>query len=103
MLAPARPLFIIMEEEKDFYATNVVYQVKDNAYFDTDVTYTRVPNNRGWVDAKKFRPVCYDLVYLKYVNKTITGWWTGSTWQGLRVRSSEFPLFWSKKYEKENK
>jgi hypothetical protein len=44
-----------------------------------------VPKKEGWADAKKYLPQHYDLCQLKLTNeKYVSGWWTGTSWDGLR-------------------
>lgn len=52
----------------------------------------------GWVDAKKYLPVDYDLMYLKFKNKkTSHGWVVGNKWDGLNINSKDDVLYWKRK------
>jgi hypothetical protein len=52
----------------------------------------------GWVDASRYLPAEFDLVYLKIsdVKKTITGWIVGNSWDGLRIKPGEKVLYWKR-------
>lgn len=51
----------------------------------------------GWVDAKKYHPADYDIVYIRPKNKpTMTGWHCGE-WIGLRLKDTDEVLYWKKK------
>lgn len=48
----------------------------------------------GWVDAKKYLPISYDLVYTRCETKTVAGWWNGIHWEGLRLKDADRVLCW---------
>lgn len=48
----------------------------------------------GWVNAKNYLPVSYDVVQMKLPKKTIPGWWNGYRWEGLRLRDEDEVLLW---------
>jgi len=51
----------------------------------------------GWADTTKFLPMDLDLCILKFENKTIFGWYSGNSWDGMRVKEGEIPLYWKLK------
>lgn len=54
----------------------------------------------GWADSKEYLPEDFDLVYMKRDGqKTIPGWVTGSTWNGLRLKSTDHIPYWKRKPE----
>ena len=54
----------------------------------------------GWVDAKNFMPMDFDLCQLKVKDKKIrVGWNCGSIWDGLKVAHDEEVLYWKKSKE----
>ncbi len=54
----------------------------------------------GWVDARKYLPGDYDLMYLKIKNKeSRAGWIVGNKWDGLRVCPDDEVIYWKKKQE----
>lgn len=71
---------------------------KDVMIVDMDtVKYTDLPNGLfGWHDAKKYFPLECDLVEVKTDNKTVTGWWTGNYWMGLRLKQKDKVKQWKK-------
>lgn len=61
---------------------------------------TVVSDIDGWVDAKKYLPVDYDLMYLKIKDKpTAHGWIVGRKWDGLKIKPEDEILYWKKKQE----
>lgn len=52
----------------------------------------------GWVDAKKFLPLDFDLVSLKVKgkDKVLTGWSTGNSFDGLRLDQNAEVVFWKR-------
>lgn len=50
----------------------------------------------GWVDATKFLPIDYDLMYLKVdgVKGFIRGWYSGTVWDGLKYQEGQKVLYW---------
>lgn len=60
-------------------------------------TYPQVETDYdGWVDSTKFLPGNYDLVTLKTEIETKRGWYTGQTWDGMRVSPDDRILYWKK-------
>lgn len=52
----------------------------------------------GWVDAKKYLPADYDLMYLKIKDKKSShGWITGCKWDGLHISAGDEILYWKRK------
>jgi hypothetical protein len=74
------------------------YVFKDK---DKTLSYkTVVSDIDGWVDASKYLPADYDLMYLKIKNKPTThGWVFGTKWDGLKVQPDDEVLYWKKKQE----
>lgn len=52
-----------------------------------------------WVDASKFLPADFDLVYIKTPKriKTIPAWSVGSNWDGLNIKIDEKITHWKKR------
>ena len=59
-----------------------------------------------WADAARFRPAPYALILMrvkrknlegKEVEKTIPGWWTGSSWDGRTYEKTDKVLYWKNK------
>lgn len=50
----------------------------------------------GWVDASKFLPRDYDLVYMKSKDKIVIGWHGKNSWDGLKVPADFVPIYWKK-------
>lgn len=54
----------------------------------------------GWADSSRFLPGDFDLVYLKIEGKkTISGWSTGTAWDGLKLEKDSNILFWKRKLD----
>ena len=54
----------------------------------------------GWADASRFLPEDFDLVYMRLKrDKSIPGWFNGSSWTGLRLKSDDKVVFWKRKLE----
>lgn len=49
-----------------------------------------------WVDAKKFLPADFDLMFLKTKDKTYPGWSSGVKWDGLNVPKNLEVLYWKR-------
>ena len=61
-----------------------------------DVIY----DENGWVDARRFLPADYDLLYLKIKDKPRRiGWSVGTKWDGLKIKKEDEILEWNKKNE----
>lgn len=50
----------------------------------------------GWVDVNQYLPGEYDLCLLKTPKRTITGWHTGQSWDGLKLKRDEIVLYWKR-------
>jgi len=60
-----------------------------------DLSYSSLKSDvDGWVDASIFRPFPYDMVTLKTEDKTMSGWWTGNSWDGLKMKVEDKILYW---------
>ena len=69
---------------------------KERKFSYTDVEYD--PDN--WVDANKYLPADYDLMYLKIKDKkTISGWAVGCNWDGLHFNDKDIVLYWKRKQD----
>jgi hypothetical protein len=53
-------------------------------------------DERGWADAKKYLPVPFDLVYVDDGEKIVTGWWSGTFWDGLRLKKDTKVIKWKR-------
>ena len=51
----------------------------------------------GWVDASRFLPLDYDLVYARLEDKTIAAWHAGRKWDGLHLKPGSNVKYWKKK------
>ena len=78
-----------------------------NLIFDTKKNEERKANYRDvkydadkWVDATKFLPADFDLVYLKVFGRErdVAGWINGDKWDGLNFKPEYKVLQW-KRYE----
>ena len=55
-------------------------------------------NEDGWADAKKYRPIPFDLVTIQTeTGKNFIGWWNTLCWQGLRLRKQDHIKFWKRR------
>lgn len=50
----------------------------------------------GWVDAKKFLPADFDLLFMKNKKCTYRGWSHGTKWDGLNVPEDIEVLYWKR-------
>lgn len=51
----------------------------------------------GFADAKEFVPIQFDMCQLILNSgKSILGWWTGSGWDGLKVKVDDPVIRWRK-------
>jgi hypothetical protein len=71
------------------------YQVGKDGFRFTDLK----TDYDGWIDAKWVYPFPYDLVFIKTQEKTKPGWWTGYSWEGLRITPEDVPLYWKQELE----
>lgn len=54
----------------------------------------------GWVDAKKFMPIDFDLCFLKIKDKkSCMGWSSGTVWDGLKLAKDDEVLYWKRSKE----
>jgi hypothetical protein len=51
----------------------------------------------GWADSSKYLPGDYDLCFLKTEEKTLPGWHTGISWDGLNVPENLVVKYWKRK------
>jgi hypothetical protein len=60
--------------------------------------YSDIPSEKGWVEVLKFLPIPFDLMYLRVKDKgrTVSGWWNGQNWEGLRLKKEEKVLKWKR-------
>lgn len=73
------------------------YQVTKDDFTNKDIK----TDYDGWVDPKLYRPEPYELVIMKLERKTISGWWTGHKWEGLRLIKGDKILYWKSKENRE--
>lgn len=65
-----------------------------------NLKYTDLPNGlHGWHDPTNYYPKEFDLVEIQTEEKTITGWWTGNYWMGLRLCKNDKVKSWKKARE----
>jgi len=74
----------------DWRAYSPPYTVGKDEFHYCNVKY----DYDGWADAYQFRPYPYDLVNIKTDLHYRTGWWNGSSWEGLRLKEEEKVLYW---------
>jgi hypothetical protein len=66
------------------------------------LTYKHIQSDEdGWVDAKVYRPIPYDLVKVKTQGKHKYCWWNGHFWEGFRLQAQDLIFSW--KIEKEGR
>jgi hypothetical protein len=76
---------------------NEVFEVGEKDSDGKNFTYTQINYLNGWADAKKYLPFKYDLVNIKFKNKTVHGWWDGLNWVGLKINPTDEAIQWKKK------
>ena len=58
-------------------------------------SYRNIPTEQGWADYFKFVPASYDLVTIRTrEGKECPGWWSDSSWYGLRMRKGDKVIQW---------
>ena len=77
-----------VQVEKSYKDGKIKYTYKDVKY-DID----------GWVDAKKYLPADYDLCLMKTKSRTLYGWYSGLSWDGMKIKDSDQILFWKRKQQ----
>lgn len=57
--------------------------------------------NEKWADANKYLPADFDLVWCKIQDmpKPLTGWHTGTGWDGLKMQPEYKVLSWKMNYD----
>jgi hypothetical protein len=50
----------------------------------------------GWVETSQYIPGEFDLVILKNLDKTKSGWRSGNVWDGMRIDHSEEFTHWKR-------
>jgi hypothetical protein len=63
--------------------------------------YSDVPTDADkWVFDLTFRPIAYDLLYLKVKGafRIKSGWWNGDLWEGLRLKPDDTILAWKRNF-----
>jgi len=63
-------------------------------------TYASYSKDRfGWIESKD-KPQSFDLISMVTdSHKTRIGWWTGSSWFGIKLKEGEKIIKWKKKAE----
>lgn len=62
-----------------------------------NVNYTALPGGiEAWQTPDEYLPRPFDIVYMDVGRKTITGWWTGNLWMGLRLKKEDKISKWKK-------
>jgi hypothetical protein len=58
--------------------------------------YGRIPKDGdGFIDAKLYKPQPFFLLWMILENRrTIPGWWTGSRFEGYRLKSTDAVIRW---------
>lgn len=62
-----------------------------------------IKDEDGFINSARYLPLPNDIVYLeierngKKISKNLTGWWTGSYWEGARLSPGDKILRWRKK------
>ena len=69
-----------------------------------ELTYRQIGYKKeDWVDANKYRPMAFDLVYIKTMEdgKEIKkkGWWTGKCWISKMKEVQEIVTSWNRDME----
>lgn len=64
---------------------------------DKILSYCNCPkDDDGWVDAGKYLPNNYDLVFIKTKNKVYSGWYSINCWDGYGVKEDIEVICWKK-------
>ena len=72
-------------------------KLRNFAYRDIDF------DKDGWVDASKYMPIDYDLVFLKIEGKrSVSGWSSGNGWDGLKFNEASKVTHWKRKFEEKD-
>jgi hypothetical protein len=77
---------------------NPVFRRRYVRYRYADVTF----NKEGWACAKSHLPRSFDIVALrvdcgtKEAFKTINGWWSGTQWEGIRLKKKDEIIQWKR-------
>ncbi len=58
-------------------------------------------DTEGWVDAKEYLPVNFDLVHMKVGTKVLSGWIAGNKWDGLRLLPNMKVEYWRRRFGQE--
>jgi len=52
-------------------------------------------NEHGWADANDYKPIPYDILYLKTsTGKVVKGWWAEFFFDGLRLKKEDVVVKW---------
>lgn len=73
--------------------------IDKNTGLERPYKYSDIPTDEDqWVLDLTYRPIPFDLLYLKIRNKpkTIGGWWNGKIWQGLRLKKDDDVIAWKR-------
>lgn len=62
--------------------------------------YIKVKFDEGkWADASKYLPADFDLCYCKTHDRIVSGWHTGTCWDGLNMKPEYKILYWKLNYD----
>ena len=53
----------------------------------------------GWVDAKQYLPMDFDLVYMRTEKGIYVGWSIGKKWDGIKHSKKDKILYWKRKID----
>lgn len=65
-----------------------------------DTFYYRITkfDKEGWANAKKAKPIPFDMVTIETASgKRCPAWWNESLWEGLRLRKNDKILRWKRR------
>lgn len=60
----------------------------------TDLVKQKIADIEGWARPQDALPIPFDMLYLKTPERTYTGWWTGSDWEGYRLPQAAQVVLW---------
>ncbi len=73
------------------------YENKKRPFSYIDIPYEN--GKKKWADASKYLPQEFDLCHCKTKDRTLPGWYTGISWDGLNLKPQTEVLFWKLNYD----
>lgn len=71
-----------------------IYEDPQRAFCYIDIKYEK----GKWADSSKFLPADFDLCHCKIDDRVVSGWHSGTEWEGFRIKPKDKVQYWKLNY-----